>query len=711
MALDFAAARTQFWQARLLLDAARAANAAAIEVGNQVRAAHAELAQAGAWRQLAALDLESLREVSSATNLHLAPLRAAGIDTVAKVLTSSDADLDELPGLGPERIRGIRAAAQAVHDAAFAAQPIRLDANSRSPAADRLVQSLAQSLPLRDPARLLAAWLADRGAEIDRLLADAKPARGALRWLFAGRTARQRAAVACDQLAELLAATAAVDAANRTILRTSRPPRITQAWALFRQQGAEFYTELERLTGAGVSLGQLRGGLGAEIVARVDAQPLDTSLLKGTLRNYQHFGARYLLAQQRAILGDEMGLGKTFQAIATLAHLAAQGERHFVVVCPASVVVNWQREIASRSALLAHRVHGADRFFASESWRLDGGVAVTTFEQLPALDWTELQVGAVVVDEAHYIKNPRAKRSRRCAELLAASRRAILLTGTPLENRLSEFGVLVGYLRPELVQSLDATLLRVGPDAFRRRVAPVYLRRNQTDVLVELPERIETEEWIDLSPAEQRHYAATVETGNWMAMRQAAFAAGPRATKLGRLVELCDEAADNGRKVVVFSYFLGVLDSASQALGGRAVGPLTGSVSPDRRQELIDEFSQAPDDAVLLAQVQAGGVGLNIQAASVVVLCEPQLKPSTESQAIARVHRMGQVRVVDVHRLLAADSIDERIVELLADKQQLFDDYARDSVVAGASGTAVDPTQPSVAALVIEAERARLRAA
>ncbi len=214
-----------------------------------------------------------------------------------------------------------------------------------------------------------------------------------------------------------------------------------------------------------------------------------------------------------------------------------------------------------------------------------------------------------------------------------------------------------------------------------------------------------------LAPAEQRQYAAAVETGNWMAMRQAAFASGAGASKLERLVELCDEAAATGRKVVVFSYFLGVLELASQVLGTRAIGPLTGALAPERRQELIDEFTAAPDDAVLVAQVQAGGVGLNIQAASVVILCEPQLKPSTEAQAIARVHRMGQVQVVDVHRLLAADSVDERIMELLADKQRIFDDYARDSVVAGASDAAIDPSQPSIAALVIETERARLRAA
>src|SRR4029079_13117660 len=126
------------------------------------------------------------------------------------------------------------------------------------------------------------------------------------------------------------------------------------------------------------------------------------------------------------------------------------------------------------------------------------------------------------------------------------------------------------------------------------------------------------------------------------------------------------------------------LDTVAAALGTHAYGPLTGSTSTDERQRIVDEFTNAAKPGVLVCQIEAGGVGLNIQAASVVVLCEPQVKPSIEAQAIARAHRMGQVRTVQVHRLLIADSVDERMIELLGSKTQLFDAYVRHSTIAQA---------------------------
>jgi SNF2 family DNA or RNA helicase len=126
------------------------------------------------------------------------------------------------------------------------------------------------------------------------------------------------------------------------------------------------------------------------------------------------------------------------------------------------------------------------------------------------------------------------------------------------------------------------------------------------------------------------------------------------------------------------------------------------------RQRLVDRFSSAGKGAVLVAQVTAGGIGLNIQSASVVVICEPQLKPTTEAQAIARAHRMGQVHTVQVHRLLTEGSVDERIREILAEKRRLFDDFARDSVIAKQAPDAVDVSDAELARIVIAAERERL---
>lgn len=145
--------------------------------------------------------------------------------------------------------------------------------------------------------------------------------------------------------------------------------------------------------------------------------------------------------------------------------------------------------------------------------------------------------------------------------------------------------------------------------------------------------------------------------------------------------------------VVVYSYFLDVLKRIQAGLLTPAVGPITGSVTSSDRQHMIDDFSRRDGHAVLLSQIEAGGAGLNIQAASIVILAEPQWKPSTEEQAIARAHRMGQVRTVQVHRLLAKGSVDERLREVQEDKRLLFDEYARKSDAKDADTRAVDTTE------------------
>jgi SNF2 family DNA or RNA helicase len=428
-----------------------------------------------------------------------------------------------------------------------------------------------------------------------------------------------------------------------------------------------------------------------ELRQRVVAVPLDTSLLTAaTLRGYQVFGAQYVLHQQRAILGDEMGLGKTIQALATLCHLAANGQRRFLVVCPASVLVNWVKETERFTLLPTHVLHGAARDAGGGRWLRDGGVAVTTFGTLGRLpeEVFAAETAMLVVDEAHFAKNPEAARSKAVAEVAGRAQRALFLTGTPMENRVEEFRALVGLLQPRVAARVDARDALAGARAFRRAVADVYLRRNQDDVLGELPDRIETEAWVQLGPADQDRYRAAVAAGNVMAMRRAALGS-PDSAKLARITEIVEEAAADGRKVLVFTTFLPVLDLLGGALPG-VVGRIDGSVSTTARQELVEEFTAHPGPAVLLSQIDAGGVGLNIQAASVVVLAEPHWKPSVEEQAIARAHRMGQIHPVHVHRVLAKDSIDERIVEIQQGKTLLFDAFARRSEATERDARAVD---------------------
>ncbi len=478
----------------------------------------------------------------------------------------------------------------------------------------------------------------------------------------------------------------------------------------FELRSAEYYSLLAELSGSGPDRDAAEGFLPAGIADRVRALRLDDTHLRVSLRGYQAFGARFALTQKRVVIGDEMGLGKTVQAIAALAHLAAHGESHFLVVCPASVLINWTREIRARSTLRAVPVHGAERSEAFADWRENGGVAVTTFDALHLLPGAGASVrpGMLVVDEAHFVKNPAARRSRAVAGWAEHVERVLFLTGTPMENRVEEFRSLVRQLRPELAPSVSGTHGAAGSRAFRRAVAPAYLRRNQVDVLAELPALVQVDEWEEFGSEDRAAYREAVASGRFMRMRRAAYAVPGSSAKLERLRELVDEARENGLKVVVFSYFREVLAAVGDALGPDAFGPLSGSVPPARRQELVDAFSAAEGHAVLLSQIQAGGTGLNMQAASVVILCEPQIKPTLEHQAVARAHRMGQVRTVQVHRLLATDSVDQRLVELLARKDRLFDAYARRSDLAETTPDAVDVSDAALARRIVEEEQQRL---
>ena len=213
--------------------------------------------------------------------------------------------------------------------------------------------------------------------------------------------------------------------------------------------------------------------LPADIAGRITSFDLDVTLLGASLRGYQDFGAKFALVQKRTILGDEMGLGKTIEALAVLCHLRSRGATHFLVVCPASVLANWENEILRHSQLPTPvRLHGHHRNRLLPTWIRDGGVAITTFDTLRLLHIPNIDIAAAVVDEAHYVKNPEALRTSAVRACLARSQHALLMSGTPLENRLEEFRTLVNHVHPDIA----TTLLTVeGPnsaDAFQRAVAP-----------------------------------------------------------------------------------------------------------------------------------------------------------------------------------------------------------------------------------------------
>jgi SNF2 family DNA or RNA helicase len=175
-----------------------------------------------------------------------------------------------------------------------------------------------------------------------------------------------------------------------------------------------------------------------------------------------------------------------------------------------------------------------------------------------------------------------------------------------------------------------------------------------------------------------------------------------------RLIELVDEAHQAGQKVIIYSFFRSVISYVSLELGDKAYEPITGDLSPKKRQELVDSFTNSKTPKVLIGQIQAAGTGLNIQSASVVILCEPQIKPTLETQAIARAHRMGQVRKVRVHRLIVENSIDSGMRLMLQRKTEEFDSYARESVLAGGIKNPSEENEESIAKEIIRLEQERL---
>jgi hypothetical protein len=659
--------------------------AAAVEAGTEVR--RAETA-----RLIAGMPVDRLRQATR-DRIPTAALTAAGLSTVADVLNFPG--LQNLPGIGVTFATRIRGAAQTLWQTTYDEMPVRIDIKNRTGEATELLRRL----------RLWDAVRKSIGSPADLDRAKGFAALG-------GTLNRQVvcAVVLCAQghtVAEFQESVHAVIEHARLMSDARGSALGGDGWEDFLSRPADYFALLAELGFITEDEQKAHGDLPDEIVEAVRAVELDGEYLSASLRGYQSFGARFALVQRKVIIGDEMGLGKTVEALAVLAHLRAKGAQYFLVICPAAVVTNWVREVASKSKLRPHRLHGGDRRAGVRAWLRDGGVAITTFETLP---WLHAQhsvpsdLGCVVVDEAHYIKNPDAARTRNSRLLVDFADRAVLMTGTPLENRIQEFRNLVFYVQPKLVVDAD----ELSPRKFRRQVAPAYLRRNQEDVLTELPELVEVDEWLAMSEEDAAAYRDAVEAGNFMAMRQAAMTQGGMSNKMQRLIELVKEAEDNGRRVVVFSFFRTVLDQVAREMPGLVFGPLTGSVPAPQRQTMVDEFSAAGHGAVLVAQIVAGGVGLNIQAASVVVICEPQLKPTMEWQAIARAHRMGQLDSVQVHRLISEEGVDQRIRDILARKSELFEEFARESDTAESAPEAYDVSEAELAREVIAAERERL---
>ncbi|MBQ4105915.1 MAG: DEAD/DEAH box helicase [Clostridia bacterium] len=612
-------------------------------------------------------------------------LRDNGYGTIADLYGVAVSKLAQLSGISDEAAVAIKTSVDQLAKAAKDSAKIRLSTDDRNPLATELVVTVSKYLQLSALAEKSAA-LHKEGTDLQPQMKALSPATSGIKWMFASKGKKEAALQAFAFLQEKStgdygnSVRQLTDSYNAAIATTD-----ALAWADFSENSVSFYNVLEKINPQLLGNNDTEYGLPEELAKAIKEEPFYSEGLNCTLRNYQEWGVKYILHQKRVLLGDEMGLGKTVQAIASMVSLRNTGASHFVVVCPASVVTNWCREIAKMSDLSVTKVHGADRASSLQHWKENGGVAVTTFETTEHFTLgPKFRFSALVVDEAHYIKNPEARRTVNVKNISTHAERILFMTGTALENKVEEMVSLIRILQPQIADGVRGLEFLSSAPEFREKVAPVYYRRRREDVLTELPDLIESREWCTLGAAEEAKYENSILSKNYADARRVSWNVDNIAdsSKANRLLEIVEEAEDDGRKVIVFSFFLDTIDKVTSLLGSRCMSPINGSVTPARRQEIIDEFDKAPAGSVLAAQIQSGGTGLNIQSASVVILCEPQFKPSIENQAISRAYRMGQTRNVLVYRLLCDDTVDERILALLESKQAVFDAFADESVVA-----------------------------
>lgn len=631
------------------------------------------------------LDVLSMKR----SGIRIKALRDHGYRNIAEVFAASQYQLASVYGISEDSAWQIKAAAKEIAEEVAKTIKLKINSDERTNAATSLLKAAYKYDRIKNADRLITPDIRKRLEDANTQTSYLSTLNNNICWVFSNPAQKKRYIQAYQSIENGLAP-AVINVIQRYYDNVRLDPMITdtQVWNDFNQRSIEYFNLLEDLCPGVFGNDDLLYGLPEDLAREIQEQVYFPNGLKVSLRRYQEWGVKYILHQERVLLGDEMGLGKTVQAIATMVSLRNTGAKKFLVVCPASVLPNWCKEIDKKSEFRSIKIHGYGRQASFDSWNKNGGVAVTTYETLSTLKVPAgMTYDLLVVDEAHFIKNENAMRSQMVRMYGKYTNRLLYMTGTALENKVEEMLSLLQELNPRIAaQAQQVAFMSTSPQ-FRQKIAPVYYRRKREDVLTELPDITSSNEWCDLLPQEREEYKRAVLAKDRSAIRKVSWVTSDlnQSAKARRLKEIVEEAESDGRKVLVFSFYLETMQRVVELLGRRCTQPINGSVNVNRRQEIIDEFERMPAGSVLPAQIQAGGTGLNIQAASVVVICEPQLKPSIENQAISRAYRMGQSRKVLVYRLLASDTIDERIDDMLSEKQAIFDAFADISEAASAT--------------------------
>jgi SNF2 family DNA or RNA helicase len=418
-----------------------------------------------------------------------------------------------------------------------------------------------------------------------------------------------------------------------------------------------------------------------------------------SLRPYQEEGIAFLCSNDFALLADQMGLGKTIQTVVALRELCLSHSCHRVIlIVPTSLRFNWLQEFEKWAPELAVRPLLGDEEDRLATYSLPIPVIVSTYDQIRTdahLLSHSRPFDLVVLDEAQRIKNPDSRLALACKVI--PRNRSWALTGTPVENRPQDFVSIFNFVRIGLLNAA------MPAQEMRDKARPFFLRRTKRCVLAELPPMIDTELPLELTPDQRNAYDEL-----WVSRKEHLLGSGEvrvvdmialitalkqicnyhpdtgASTKLEALELILEESFQNCGRTIVFSQYVSTLRWLSERTRRYPHAIYHGGLSEKDRMSLVADFqAQSNSSKLLYISLKAGGVGLNLGAADTVVLFDRWWNPATENQAVERGHRFGRTTVLQVIRFVVRDTIEERIQDILIEKQQLFDEYVE--------GSATDP--------------------
>lgn len=426
--------------------------------------------------------------------------------------------------------------------------------------------------------------------------------------------------------------------------------------------------------------------------------------LTATLRPYQETGYNWLrfLHESRlgACLADDMGLGKTLQTIAFLQSIYDSIER-VLIVCPVTILLNWENEIKKFSAMKHYIYHGGAREFPSDTKIILTSYGVMKRETEDV--FSQINFDVLILDEVQHLKNIRSLGAFSARKINADFR--VCLTGTPVENDLSEFYNILDLSIPGIwgdLQFVRTTSNTKSRMIARKTASPFILRRTKAQVLQDLPPKIENNQFIEFTPEEKQFYEnnmlnikkrisiaqSTAKYGEilrgllqlrqnclWQQKGDQLNYKHINSSKIEFLLETLESILEEGHQAIIFSQFTTYLDIIQHHVREKhwKYSRIDGTQSINKRQEQVELF-QKGENPVFLISLKAGGVGLNLTAASFVFIMDPWWNPAVEQQAIDRAHRIGQQNTLTVYRPIIKGSVEEKVLLLQEQKKQLFHD-------------------------------------